>query len=305
MTVRWSAYAQSQTKQPVKGMLTGPSRSCNGVRARRTAALGDREAARARDPRRGAVTSRPRLSGSFKSTSPRCGRGCRCGGPNGPNTSSGRSTPSAGDGGVKDETHPYAHVLQRVQRRHPRDRADGRGRDLVESARSGSELVEAFKEYKYRTRSGRASTTSIPCVPSTTEIVDALNRMRDVLDRRQIWVNPDCGLKTRGWEETLPSLRNMVEAPASCGPPGPRPRRLSHRGSRPVDRRTPAGHTSQHEQYRRQDQPRADRQRSLQSFSSASRCTPAACGGLRRWRKRPAPRSPRRSSHHRGRGRRG
>jgi 5-methyltetrahydropteroyltriglutamate--homocysteine methyltransferase len=33
-----------------------------------------------------------------------------------------------------------------------------------------------------------------------------------VLDRQQIWVNPDCGLKTRGWEETLPSLRNMVEA---------------------------------------------------------------------------------------------
>ena len=33
-----------------------------------------------------------------------------------------------------------------------------------------------------------------------------------MLDRRQIWVNPDCGLKTRGWEETLPSLRNMVEA---------------------------------------------------------------------------------------------
>jgi 5-methyltetrahydropteroyltriglutamate--homocysteine methyltransferase len=36
--------------------------------------------------------------------------------------------------------------------------------------------------------------------------------MNKVLDGRQIWVNPDCGLKTRGWEETLPSLKNMVAA---------------------------------------------------------------------------------------------
>jgi 5-methyltetrahydropteroyltriglutamate--homocysteine methyltransferase len=36
--------------------------------------------------------------------------------------------------------------------------------------------------------------------------------MNAVLDNRQIWVNPDCGLKTRGWEETLPALRNMVAA---------------------------------------------------------------------------------------------
>jgi 5-methyltetrahydropteroyltriglutamate--homocysteine methyltransferase len=36
--------------------------------------------------------------------------------------------------------------------------------------------------------------------------------MKKVLDDRQIWVNPDCGLKTRGWEETLPALKNMVQA---------------------------------------------------------------------------------------------
>src|SRR3989449_1070167 len=57
-----------------------------------------------------------------------------------------------------------------------------------------------------------------PRVPSTPEIVQALKRMREVLDDRQIWVNPDCGLKTRGWEETLPSLRNMVQAARQLRP---------------------------------------------------------------------------------------
>jgi 5-methyltetrahydropteroyltriglutamate--homocysteine methyltransferase len=49
-------------------------------------------------------------------------------------------------------------------------------------------------------------------VPSTAEITGALKSMTRVLDGAQIWVNPDCGLKTRGWDETLASLRNMVEA---------------------------------------------------------------------------------------------
>src|SRR2546426_1977635 len=49
-------------------------------------------------------------------------------------------------------------------------------------------------------------------VPATTEITGALKNMARVLDDTQIWVNPDCGLKTRGWDETLAALRNMVEA---------------------------------------------------------------------------------------------
>jgi 5-methyltetrahydropteroyltriglutamate--homocysteine methyltransferase len=44
------------------------------------------------------------------------------------------------------------------------------------------------------------------------EIVAALSAMRGVLDERQIWVNPDCGLKTRGWAETVPALKNLVAA---------------------------------------------------------------------------------------------
>jgi len=57
--------------------------------------------------------------------------------------------------------------------------------------------------------------------------VQALKRMQEVLADRQIWVNPDCGLKTRGWQETLAALRNLVHAarqlrpvPAAAGPAG-------------------------------------------------------------------------------------
>src|SRR5699024_12554645 len=51
-----------------------------------------------------------------------------------------------------------------------------------------------------------------PRVPSTEEMITLLHKAADVLEPEQIWVNPDCGLKTRGWEETIPSLENMVDA---------------------------------------------------------------------------------------------
>ena len=49
-------------------------------------------------------------------------------------------------------------------------------------------------------------------MPSVEEIVTVLKKMLTKIDRRKLWVNPDCGLKTRGVPETDASLRNMVEA---------------------------------------------------------------------------------------------
>ena len=51
-----------------------------------------------------------------------------------------------------------------------------------------------------------------PRVPSVEEIEALLRRAVDELPLRQLWVNPDCGLKTRAYEETVQSLRNIVEA---------------------------------------------------------------------------------------------
>jgi 5-methyltetrahydropteroyltriglutamate--homocysteine methyltransferase len=51
------------------------------------------------------------------------------------------------------------------------------------------------------------------CYSEFNEMIEHIARLdADVLSVEQLWVNPDCGLKTRGWEETLPALRNLVEA---------------------------------------------------------------------------------------------
>jgi len=89
----------------------------------------------------------------------------------------------------------------------------------IENARSGSELLDAFREYKYPNEIGPGVyDIHSPRVPSSAEIVAALKRMQAVLHDRQIWVNPDCGLKTRGWDETLAALRNMVQAARQLRP---------------------------------------------------------------------------------------
>ena len=51
-----------------------------------------------------------------------------------------------------------------------------------------------------------------PRVPSVEEIVEALEKMLAKIDKSKLWINPDCGLKTRGIEETESSLKNLVEA---------------------------------------------------------------------------------------------
>jgi 5-methyltetrahydropteroyltriglutamate--homocysteine methyltransferase len=215
MTVRWSSYAQSQTTLPVKGMLTGPvtilqwsfvrddqprSETAKQLALAIRDEVRDLEAAKIRviqidEPalREGLPLRRAQWS-EYLEWAVNAFR--------------------LATAGVRDETQIHTHMcyseFNDVIRVIARMDADAIS---IENARSGSELLEAFKEYKYPNEIGPGVyDIHSPRVPSTTEIVDALNRMRDVLDRRQIWVNPDCGLKTRGWEETVPSLKNMVEA---------------------------------------------------------------------------------------------
>src|SRR5207249_3606222 len=77
-----------------------------------------------------------------------------------------------------------------------------------------------------------------PRVPSTEEIVVLLRAMREVLEPRQIWVNPDCGLKTRRWEEVLPSLEHLVAAAKTLRADAAKPaRKAAARGDREPARR--------------------------------------------------------------------
>jgi len=83
----------------------------------------------------------------------------------------------------------------------------------IETARSGNELLKIFAKVGYKQEVGPGVyDIHSPRIPSVEEIVTQIHALLEVLPKEQLWINPDCGLKTRKWEEVKPSLKNMVEA---------------------------------------------------------------------------------------------
>ena len=83
----------------------------------------------------------------------------------------------------------------------------------IETARSGNELLKIFAEVGYKQEVGPGVyDIHSPRIPSVEEIVAQIRKLLEVLPKEQLWINPDCGLKTRKWEEVKPSLENMVKA---------------------------------------------------------------------------------------------
>ncbi|MDH3004178.1 MAG: 5-methyltetrahydropteroyltriglutamate--homocysteine S-methyltransferase, partial [Flavobacteriia bacterium] len=83
----------------------------------------------------------------------------------------------------------------------------------IETSRSQMKLLKAFKKFKYPNGIGPGvydihSTR----IPSIEEIFSLIKELSLYLPIENIWINPDCGLKTRKWNETIQSLKNMVEA---------------------------------------------------------------------------------------------
>ena len=215
MTVRWSRYAQSLTKRPVKGMLTGP------VTILQWSFVRD-DQPRAETAKQLALAIRDEVLDLEAA-------GIRVIQIDEPALREGLPLRRAdwaeylqwavdafrlATAGVRDATQIHTHmcysefndVLQVIERMDA---------DVIsiENARSGSELLQGFEQYKYPNEIGPGVyDIHSPRVPSTAEIKGALKSMARVLDDTQIWVNPDCGLKTRGWDETLAALRNMVQA---------------------------------------------------------------------------------------------
>src|SRR5467141_1328736 len=215
MKVRWSRYAQSLTKRPVKGMLTGP------VTILQWSFVRD-DQPRAETAKQIALAIRDEVIDLEAA-------GIRVIQIDEPALREGLPLRRAdwsdyltwavdafrlSTAGVRDGTQIHTHmcysefndVLQVIERMDA---------DVIsiESARSGSELLQGFEHYKYPNEIGPGVyDIHSPRVPSTAEITGALKSMTRVLDGAQIWVNPDCGLKTRGWDETLAALKNMVAA---------------------------------------------------------------------------------------------
>jgi 5-methyltetrahydropteroyltriglutamate--homocysteine methyltransferase len=83
----------------------------------------------------------------------------------------------------------------------------------IETSRSQMELLSAFVDYRYPNEIGPGVyDIHSPRVPSLEEIMALLRKASSVLSPAQLWVNPDCGLKTRGWPEVERALANMVSA---------------------------------------------------------------------------------------------
>ncbi|WP_164469074.1 5-methyltetrahydropteroyltriglutamate--homocysteine S-methyltransferase [Aliarcobacter cryaerophilus] len=83
----------------------------------------------------------------------------------------------------------------------------------IETARSGNRLLKIFKDVNYKQEIGPGIyDIHSPRVPSVEEMVNQIKALIEVLPKEQLWINPDCGLKTRKWPEVKESLKNMVEA---------------------------------------------------------------------------------------------
>jgi 5-methyltetrahydropteroyltriglutamate--homocysteine methyltransferase len=215
MTVRWSKYAAAQTKRPMKGMLTGPVTILqwsfvrddqprevttnqialalrDEVLALEKAGIGiiqiDEAAIREGLPLR--MEKRPHYLNwavrAFRVTA----------------------------GGVQDRTQIHTHMCY-SEFNDIIEHIAAMDADVItiETSRSQMELLQAFAHFEYPNEIGPGVyDIHSPRVPSIEEMASLLAKAADLLPAENLWVNPDCGLKTRKWPETKAALENMVAA---------------------------------------------------------------------------------------------
>jgi 5-methyltetrahydropteroyltriglutamate--homocysteine methyltransferase len=116
--------------------------------------------------------------------------------------------------GVKDETQIHTHmcysefndIIEAIARMD----ADV---ITIETSRSDMELLDAFKGFSYPNDIGPGVyDIHSPNVPATEQIVSLMHKAAERIPAERLWINPDCGLKTRSWEEVVPALQGMVAA---------------------------------------------------------------------------------------------
>ncbi len=82
----------------------------------------------------------------------------------------------------------------------------------IETARSGLQLLEAFKEGSYHNAMGLGVyDIHSPRTPTDEQMQVVIDKALAYVPKERLWINPDCGLKTRNWQETLSALANMVQ----------------------------------------------------------------------------------------------
>ncbi|GHJ41503.1 5-methyltetrahydropteroyltriglutamate--homocysteine S-methyltransferase [Streptomyces sp. TS71-3] len=215
MTVRWTAYAQSLTDRPVKGMLTGPVTMLAWSFVRDDRPLGD-------TARQVALALRDEVNDlqaagtpviqvdepALRETLPLriAGRAAYLAWA----TEAFRLTTGQSRPGTQIHTHMcYAEFGDIVQA------IDDLDADVIslEAARSHMQVARELAGHGYPREAGPGVyDIHSPRVPSTQEAADLLRTGLKAIPAERLWVNPDCGLKTRGWPETRASLENLVAA---------------------------------------------------------------------------------------------
>lgn len=216
ITVAWSVYAQSLTKKPMKGMLTGPVTILNWSFPREDISIResiaqialairdevldleangiqviqiDEAALREKLPLRKSDWYTEYLDFAI-------------------------SAFRLPHSGVKPETQIHTHMCY-SEFTDIIAAIDDMDADVItfEASRSDLQILDSLRENHFETEVGPGVyDIHSPRVPSVEEIVNALHIMLTKIEKDKLWVNPDCGLKTRGTKETEASLRNMVEA---------------------------------------------------------------------------------------------
>lgn len=215
MTVYWSQYAQSLTKSPMKGMLTGPVTilQWSFVRDDQPRSVTTHQIGLAiRDE---VVDLETAGIAAIQIDEPAIREGLplrRADWPHYLDWAVKGFRLSAS--GVKDDTQIHTHMCYSEFNDIIQAIADMDADVItIETSRSNMELLEAFVGFQYPNEIGPGVyDIHSPRVPTEEEMVTLMSKAEAVLPRRNLWVNPDCGLKTRGWEEVKPALIHMVSA---------------------------------------------------------------------------------------------
>ncbi|MGB7756083.1 MAG: 5-methyltetrahydropteroyltriglutamate--homocysteine S-methyltransferase [Salinisphaera sp.] len=215
MTVKWSKYAQSRTKKPMKGMLTGPVTMVQWAFVRddqprsetvKQVALAIRD--EIVDLEAGGLAAIQCDEAAFREGLPlRRDHWAEY-------LDWAAAAFRLAAGGVRDETQVHTHMCY-SEFNDIIESIAAMDADCIsiETSRSQMELLDAFVQFDYPNEIGPGVyDIHSPRVPSADEMIALLEKAVRVLPADKLWVNPDCGLKTRGWAEVKPALENMVAA---------------------------------------------------------------------------------------------
>jgi 5-methyltetrahydropteroyltriglutamate--homocysteine methyltransferase len=215
MTVGWSQFAQSLTQKPMKGMLTGPVTMLQWSfvrddQPRETTALQIALALRdeVRDLEKAGIGMIQIDEPAFREGLPLKTRDWAH------YLDWAVRVFKISASGVADETQIHTHMCySEFNDILPWIAAMDADVITIETSRSDMELLDGFGKYSYPNDIGPGVyDIHSPRVPQIAEMERLLRKARGVIPDERLWVNPDCGLKTRGWPETSAALSNMVQA---------------------------------------------------------------------------------------------